>query len=177
MIEAKFKVGNEWEYREFSSEEQFSKFLADNEGAFSEYQIKPEEKLNWFIKWWRNLTNTKKNWKKVKASPYATLGLALKFRKLIIGLLIPWLLWKTYKMVVNYKIDGIMGLIGRLAMILIMVYVCWQIYRSIPRAKKEIEYYKKYPHTINYCPTNTKETVNDILEKIKQNKGKKENGK
>jgi hypothetical protein len=56
----------------------------------------------------------------------------------------------------------------------IIVYIAWKLYSTIPAAKRQLEYYKKNPHTINYCPTNVKEDVDDILRKIKQNQIKSE---
>jgi hypothetical protein len=77
-------------------------------------------------------------------------------------------------MVRDYSAIGFMGTVGKLFMIGIMIYICYKIYQTIPNAKRQIEYYKKYPHTINYCPANTKETVDEILSKIKENKDKLE---
>jgi hypothetical protein len=124
---------------------------------------------NWLVKWFSNLKNTKKNFQKVRASPYASLILALKARKLIIGGLIPWLLYMTYSMVSKIHVNGIAGTIQRVIMIGMMGYIIYRIYSTIPQAKKQIEYYKKFPHTINYCPTNTKETIDEILAKVKKN--------
>lgn len=175
-INVKFKIQDKWEYRDFNSQQELDKFLIDNKGSFSEYQIKPQESKNFFKKWWNNITHTRKNWKKVRASPFASLTLAYKARIIIIGLLIPYLLWMTYKMVRDYHAVGMMGTIGRLFMIGIMAYICWKIYSTIPQAKKQMEYYKKFPHTINYCPVNTKETVDDILKKIKENRDNQKGG-
>ena len=72
-------------------------------------------------------------------------------------------------MVINYNANGFMLTLGRGIMIFIFAYLIYKIWKTIPQAKKEIEYYKKYPHLINYCPTNTKEDINDILNKIKEN--------
>jgi hypothetical protein len=121
-------------------------------------------------KWWNNLKNTKKNFKKVQSSPYASLVFALKVRKMILIPLILFIIWKGYDTIKNYNIDGVMGMAGRIIMLIVFVYLVWRIYRTIPAAKKQIAYYKKYPHVINYCPTNVKEDVEDILNKIKQNK-------
>jgi len=126
--------------------------------------------MNPIKKKFKDIKNTRKNWKKVQASPYARLELALKAKKLIIGLLIPYLIYMTYKMVVGMSGSGFMGVFTKLVSIGIMSYVCWRIYKTIPQAKKQIEYYKKYPHTINYCPTNTKETIDDIFKNIEKNK-------
>jgi hypothetical protein len=173
MIQVKFKIKNKWEYRNFDSQGQLDKFLIDNKGRFSEYGIKPGEKSsNWFINWWKNIRNTKKNWNKVKASPYASLNLALKFRYFVIIPLIAYLIYMTYSMVIHYHANGMMLTIGRIFTIGLMSYVCWRIYSTIPAAKKQIEYYKKYPHLINYSPTDTKETINDIIKKIEENKMK-----
>jgi hypothetical protein len=174
MIKAKFKIKDEWEYKEFKTQEELDKFIADNKSSFSEYSVKPQGK-NFLVDWWKNITHTKKNWKKVRSSPYASLILAYKARKIIIGLLIPYLIYMTYKLVINYHASGMMLTVGRVVSIGIMGWVCYRIYRTIPAAKKQIEYYKKFPHTINYCPTNTKETVDNILDKIKQNKEKEGN--
>lgn len=132
----------------------------------------PQKPRNWLVEWFKNLSNTKKNWGKVKSSPYASLTFALKVRQVIIGLLIPYLLWFTYTMIRDYHANGMMLTIGRLFMGGIMAYVCWKIYSTIPAAKKQIEYYKKYPHLINYCPTDTRQTVDDIMKKIEENKSK-----
>lgn len=124
---------------------------------------------NWLVKWWTNLKNTKKNYQKVRASPFASLTLALKARKLIIAGLIPWLIYMTYSMVTKIHSNGFSGTFQRIIMIGMMGFIIWKIYSTIPQAKKQIEYYKKFPHTINYCPTNTKETIDEILAKIKKN--------
>lgn len=124
---------------------------------------------NWLVKWFSNLKNTKKNFQKVRSSPFASLTLALKARKLILAGLIPWLIYMTWNMVSKVHANGISGTIQRVLMIGMMGYIIWKIYSTIPQAKKQIEYYKKFPHTINYCPTNTKETIDEILAKVKKN--------
>jgi hypothetical protein len=172
MIQAKFKVGENWEYREFNSKQELDNFILEYKGSYSEYQLKPEKSKNFFKNWWNNITHTKSNWKKVKASPFASLQLAYKARMIIVGILIPYLIYMTYKMVRDYHAVGIMGTFGRLVSIGVMGFIMFKIYQTIPAAKKQMEYYKKFPHTINYCPTNTKETVDDILKKIKENKEK-----
>ena len=171
MIEAKYKFKGEdkYNYRDFNSEKELTDFLEKDSREVEDYQFREKKVSNWFLTWWNNMRNTKKNWKKVQGSPFASLNLALKFRKLIVGLLIPYLAWMTFKMVKNYNATGFMGTVGKVISIAIMSYICWKIYSTIPQAKKQIEYYKKYPHTINYVPTNTKETVDDILNKIKDN--------
>jgi hypothetical protein len=130
---------------------------------------KQTAKNNWLVAWFTNLRNTKKNIKKVSASPYARLTLALKARKIIIGILTPWLIYMTYSMVVGIHASGVAGTFQRVIMIGMMAYIIWKIYSTIPQAKKQLEYYKKYPHTINYVPTNVKEDVDSILAKIKTN--------
>jgi len=172
MIQAKFKIQDKWEYRDFKDKSELDTFLKENEGRFSDYKIKEDETKNMFSKWWKSITHTKSNWKKVKSSPYASLLLAYKARKIIIGLLIPYMLWMTYKMVVNYQAVGFMNTVGRIITVVIMGFIIYKIWSTIPQAKKQIDYYKKYPHTINYCPTNTKETIDDIFAKIKENKEK-----
>jgi len=132
---------------------------------------------NWFLKWWANMKNTKKNFQKVRASPYASLTLALKARKIIIGCLIPWLLYMTYSMVTKIHANGFAGTFQRIIMIGMMAYIIWKIYSTIPQAQKQIDYYKKYPHTINYCPTNTPETIDSILAKIEENKNNQDKPK
>ncbi|MCK9430212.1 MAG: hypothetical protein M0R17_09435 [Candidatus Omnitrophica bacterium] len=177
MIEVKFKKEDKWEYKTFENQKQLDDFLKVNEGIYSEYKIKPKKTIkSLFLNWWRNIRNTKKNWNKVRASPFASLTLAYKARKIIIGLLIPYLIYMTFKMVKNYAAVGLMGTIGKAFMIGIMAFICWKIYQTIPMAKKKIDYYKKYPHTINYCPANTKETVDDILKKIEENQDKEKGG-
>ena len=73
-------------------------------------------------------------------------------------------------MVMNFRGSGYMGTFTKLFMVGVGIYICWKIYETIPYAKKQIEYYKKNPHLINYVPTNTKETVDDIFKKIQENK-------
>jgi len=121
------------------------------------------------LKWWDNLRNAKKNFKKVKSSPYASLTFALKVRKLILIPLIIFIAWKGYDIIKNYHGVGFMNTFGKIIMFAVFAYIIYRIYRTIPAAKKQIEYYKKYPHIINYCPTNVKEDIDDILNKIKDN--------
>ena len=128
-----------------------------------------EKKNSGLKNWWNNIRNVKSNYKKVKASPYASLQFGLKIRKMILIPLILFILWRGYTMVRDYNATGFMGLVGRIIMMAVFIYLVYRIYRTIPQAKKQIEYYKKYPHTINYCPTNVKEDVDDILNKIKPN--------
>lgn len=120
--------------------------------------------------WWYNITHIKKNITKVKASPYATLAFSLKVRKMILIPLIAFIIFRGYDMIVNFRGSGIMGLFQKAVMLGIFIYLIYRIYATIPAAKKQLEYYRKYPHTINYCPTNVKEDVNEILEKIEKNK-------
>ena len=47
---------------------------------------------NSVVRWFTNIKNTKKNYKTVKSSPYASLVFALKVRKLIIYPLIAFLI-------------------------------------------------------------------------------------
>lgn len=172
MIDAKFKYENEntWNYKSFNSKEDMLKEFEKDKKTIVEFDTREKKVNNPFMNWWNNLRNTKKNWNKVKASPFASLTLALKARKIIIGLLIPYILWMVYNMVVNFRGQGVMLIFQRLLMIGIGVYLCWKIYSTIPEAQKQIDYYKKYPHTINYVPTNTKETIDDIFKKIELNK-------
>lgn len=131
-----------------------------------------KQELTGFRRWWYDITHVRKNYKKVQASPYASLVFALKVRKVIIGLLIPYLIYMCVKMVLDYSARGFMATFGRAVMIGVFAFLIFKIYSTIPAAKKQIEYYRKYPHTINYCPANTKEEINDILNKIKQNQEK-----
>lgn len=124
---------------------------------------------NPIVNWWNNLKNAKKNYKKVQSSPYASLVFALKIRKMILFPLIGWIIWMGINMVINSSGHGAMQWVQRIITIGIFCYLVWKIYRTIPAAKRQIEYYRKYPHVINYCPTNVKEDVDDILNKIKQN--------
>lgn len=121
-----------------------------------------------------NLTHVKSNYKKIKSSPFASLLLAYKIRKAILIPLIAYIVYRGYFMVVDYKASGMMAFIGRFIMTAILIYLVYRIWKTIPQAKRQMEYYKKYPHTINYCPTNVKEDVNDILRKIEENKIKKD---
>jgi hypothetical protein len=113
-----------------------------------------------------NYKNALKNYKKVKASPYASLTIALTARKIIIGLLIPFILWLGYGTIKSMPSNGIAGTISKAIGIGVIIYIVWKLYSTIPMAKKQIEYYKKYPHVINYCPTDVKETVDSILNKF-----------
>jgi hypothetical protein len=152
--------------------------LLEENTFISEIKTMTEEqtaKNNWLLKWLKNMKNTKANFKKVRASPYASLTFSLKIRKLVIYMLIPWLAYLGYKMVAGIRLDGFMGTFQKVVSMGIMAYIIWRIYSTIPIAQKQIEYYKKYPHTINYCPTNVKEDVDSILNKIKENSEKKLN--
>jgi len=121
-----------------------------------------KEKSNPVIEWWNNLKNTKKNIKRVQSSPYARLIFAQKVRKMILIPLIIFLIWRGYDMIVNYHASGFMNTFGKLVLLLVFAVLIWKIWATIPAAKKQIEYYRKYPHVINYCPTNVKEDVDDI---------------
>jgi len=136
-------------------------------------QTLPQKPIDNPVKnWWKNLKNTKQNYKKVRASPYASLKIALKVRQIVVWIIIPILVYMTYSLVKHAPKNGMMTTITNLFTICIMGYVCWMIYKTIPAAKAQIDYYKKYPHLINYAPTNTKETIDEILAKIQQNKEK-----
>ena len=135
---------------------------------------KQRRKNNWVLNIFRNLKNTKKNFKKVKGSPYASMSFVLKAKKLIIAFLIPYLIYMFYRMITKVRVEGFMGTVQKLFMFGVMCAICWKIYKTIPDAQKQIDYYKKNPHVINYVSTNVKEDVNDILAKVKANSEKKE---
>jgi hypothetical protein len=172
MIQAKFRYKGEskWNYKDFNSEDEMIKCLEEDEKEIEEYNSRPKKLNNPIKNWFINLKNTKKNYQKVKGSPYASLIFALKVRKIIIGILIPFIAWRIWDMVMNFRGSGYMGTFTKLFMVGVGIYICWKIYETIPYAKKQIEYYKKNPHLINYVPTNTKETVDDIFKKIQENK-------
>jgi len=119
--------------------------------------------------WWNNIRHTKQNYKKVRASPYASLVFALKIRKMILIPLILFIAWKGYDIISNYHAAGFMNTVGKIIMFGVFAYLIYRIYKTIPDAKKQLAYYRKYPHVINYCPTNVKEDVDDIINKIKEN--------
>jgi hypothetical protein len=137
-------------------------------------KIKKEEQLknNPVSKFFGNIKDTKKNWTKVRASPYASLSLSLKFRKVVIAIILPIIAYTIFNMVRKAPQNGFMGIVTNVISVGVGLYICWMIYRTIPNAKKQIEYYKKYPHLINYCPTDTRETVDSILNKVQENKKK-----
>jgi len=132
-------------------------------------EIKKPKKKNWIVDLYRNWRNVGKNYKKVKGSPYALMGLSLKFRKIIIYLLIPYLLYMSYSMAIKIRQVGFMGTFQKVFMIGVMGYICWKIYKTIPYAQRQLEYYKKNPHVINYVSTNVKEEIDGILAKVSQN--------
>lgn len=133
-----------------------------------------KQEKNPIVNWWNNIRNTKKNIQKVRGSPYASLIFRNKVVKLIIFPLILWLIWKGYDIITNYHATGFMNTVGKVIMFAVFAYLIYRIYRIIPDSKKQLEYYRKYPHVINYCPTNVKEDVDDILNKIKENQIKSE---
>lgn len=145
------------------------KAIEEKEKEERKKQFEGQLKKNPLINWFKNVRNTKKNWTKVRASPYASLTLAIKFRKIVIGVVIAYMAYMTFDMVKKYPGTGFMALLGKLMVIGIMGYVAYTLYKTIPASKKQLEYYRKYPHLINYCPTDSKETVEDILKKIKEN--------
>ncbi len=172
MIEARYRYANEDKinYKEFNSEQEALDYLEKDPKQVVDYKFRPKQgKTNPIKNWWNNLRSTKKNWKKVRSSPYASLSLGLKARKIIVGLLIPFIAYRIWDMVMKTKVDSFMDTITKVLLIGIGVFMCWKIYETIPAAKKQIEYYKKYPHTINYVPTDTKQTVDDIFKQIKSN--------
>ena len=61
MIQAKFKIQDKWEYRDFKDKSELDTFLKENEGRFSDYKIKEDETKNMFSKWWKSITHTKSN--------------------------------------------------------------------------------------------------------------------
>ena len=63
-----------------------------------------------------------------------------------------------------------MNTVGKVIMFAVFAYLIYRIYSTIPAAKRQIEYYQKYPHVINYCPTDVREDIDDVLNKIKSNK-------
>ena len=99
------------------------------------------------------------------------------FGKMIIPPLIIFLVWKGYDIITNYHATGFMNTVGKVIMFAVFAYLIYRIYRIIPDSKKQLEYYRKYPHVINYCPTNVKEDVDDILKKIKENQTKSDGGR
>jgi hypothetical protein len=135
---------------------------------------KVEEENNPVKRWINNLKNTKKNFEIVRASPYASLKISLKIRKWVIGIISIILLWMGYGIVKNYQAAGFMGIFGRVIQGGIIIYIIYMIYRTIPAAEKQLAYYQKYPHLINYCPTNVKQDVDEIISKIKENKIKED---
>jgi hypothetical protein len=161
-------IESEKEFREKQKKERLEAKKLKDEKA------KEALKNNWLYKILHNLKKAPENFKKVKASPYASLTMGLKARKIIIYPLILVLAYMCFNMVKKVRINGFMGTIQIAFTIGIIAYVIYRIWSTIPAAQKQIDYYKKYPHLVNYCPTDVKESVDTILEKIKKNKEKDE---
>ena len=134
-----------------------------------------------------DIKNVRKNLKTVRSSPFATMLFNLKLRQGFIIFICAMIAWTIFKTVRNYSVTGTTGIIGKVAMVAIGIYIIWKIYSTIPAERKKIEYYKKNPHLINYCPIDTKEEIKDILDcfdedgqnknlKKQKEKGVKEDG-
>lgn len=175
MIQAKYRYEGEenWNYKEFNSEEEMLKVLDEDPKQIVEYNSKKKEINNPIKNWFRNIKNTKKNIKTVQGSPYARLVLAYKARIIIVGLIMVYIAFRIFDMVYNFKGSGSMAIVTKLFMAGIGAFICWKFYETIPRAKRQIEYYRKYPHLMNYVPTSAKESIDDIFKTIKKNKEKK----
>ena len=146
--------------------------VADNKAQSSQTKTPQKAKPTWT----ENIKNAKGNWKKIKNSPFASLSFSLKVRKIIVALLIAYIGWSGFWMVWNFRAEGFMNILGKAIMGGIIAYVCWVIYKTIPAAKKQLEYYKRNPHLINYTPVDAKTTVDEIMAKIKDNQKKLKEG-
>lgn len=138
----------------------------------SEQSTAPVKRI---IPTFNDIKNIKKNWNTVKSSPYASLQFALIIRKMIVTVLIVYILFIGFGMVKNYNAIGYMSFVGKIITIGVILFICWKIYETIPIAKKQLEYYKRNPKTINRKELNTKAEIDEILNMFNKKTGEKIN--
>lgn len=121
---------------------------------------------------WKDVKNVRKNWKTVRGSPVASLHFALQVRKLFVAFIIIYIIYMGYDMVVNYNQSGTMGMLGRVVLTLVLIWVCYKIYMTIPQAKKQLEYYRRNPQHNTVNKLNVKQEIDDILDSFEKKKVK-----
>lgn len=125
----------------------------------------------------KDIKSAKKNWNVVKSSPYAKMEFMLTVKKFVVGFIIFVIAYQGFNIVTNYHARGFMGWLGPIIISLVLLKVCHGIYQTLDQDRKKIDYYKKNPHLINYCPTDVKADVNDILNSFKDKSEKEDKNK
>ena len=118
-----------------------------------------------------NLKNFKKNWKKVKSSPYKSLVMQYKMTKgmaWLMGLIIGW---RLVSMAISFADKGVMGIINGVVILIIGVWFVINLRKKVANLKKHMEYYEKNGPEMqgNYdTNVNVKTEIGDLLKKIKE---------
>lgn len=115
-----------------------------------------------------NPKRIKENWKKVQGSPYSSLRFQFMItRAIVIGLILV-IVWQLTSLIFRYDGGGsAMTMVGRAAILLVMVLVAAKAWGMLAPLKKTLEHYEKskQPGGVKTEYTNIKvgEVVDDIL--------------
>jgi large-conductance mechanosensitive channel len=122
-------------------------------------QLKPQKRT-----FWSDIKNVKKNWKIVQSSPYASLQFRYQIQKYLLIALGLFLLYSFYNIIVIYNGgSSIMTLVGRILILLILIFIIIKGWNTLKPLKKQLEQYKNKPQHVNYKQLNTEQEIDDIL--------------
>ena len=111
-----------------------------------------------------SFSNIKENWKKTQQDPYFSTKFQFKIQRIFIYFIMIVIAITFINLILNFHDSSSMGIVVRLFMILIGVFLLYQIYsKTILPTKKILQHYESSPTAISSKYVNVKQEVDDIL--------------
>lgn len=113
------------------------------------------------------IKNIKENWTKTQQDPYFSIKFQHKVQQMFVYFIMAIIGVTFLMLVINFKSTGPMGIVVRVFMIFIGIFMLYQIYaKTILPTKKIIQHYESSPTTISSKFINVEKEVDDILNKF-----------
>ena len=113
------------------------------------------------------IKNIKENWTKTQQDPYFSIKFQHKVQRMFVYFIMAIIGVTFLMLVINFKSTGPMGIVVRVFMIFIGIFMLYQIYaKTILPTKKIIQHYESSPTAISSKFINVEKEVDDILNKF-----------
>jgi hypothetical protein len=113
------------------------------------------------------IKNIKENWNRTQQDPYFSIKFQYKVQRMFVYFIMAIIGITFLMLVINFKSTGPMGIVVRVFMIFIGIFMLYQIYaKTILPTKKIIQHYESSPTAISSKVIDVGKEVDDILNKF-----------
>lgn len=108
--------------------------------------------------------NIKTNWQKTQQDPYFSTKFTYKMQRIFVYFIMAVIGVTFINLIWNFKSSSSMGLLVRLFMVVIGIYLLYQIYaKTLLPTKKILQHYENSPTPIASTAVNVGQEIDDLL--------------